>query len=432
MTTPPPPPPTTNADDYVPPAPTAAGFLGRLIWLCLLLFVATVVLEVTALRVGEHSGTTYGAARAQFEQSWGGPIAIRPPRFVLGYTVDVVETNPVTGVREPVPTRKETSLVPASIVLETDLAYGPHKSGWHSFKAFEVHQREQYAVVNTTGHTGTLGIVVDRPDAASLVYDFVVTVDEQPLADPALEQERTLRRDFTPGEAATVAVTLSTKGVDEYRVRLSDWKDVVVPALRATLRVDTERFALVRFGLPHTRTWDGSHGVVTFTVDDFAANQDLGVSFVGDTQHLHRVRELVAAAPVATVLFLALVFVWAHVRGARPHGFNYLFVALAHTFYFLFLAYLVRFIGLWASIGASALAMLLMFAVSVPVSFGPRFALRTVLPYLLLLTVGFTALFLLPAFKGIAFLVFVFVLLLTIMAPVARTPPGSWVGRAPD
>ena len=50
-----------------------------LVWLGALILAGSILLELTAARVGEHKSSTYGFAYFQFQEGWGGEIGIIPP-----------------------------------------------------------------------------------------------------------------------------------------------------------------------------------------------------------------------------------------------------------------------------------------------------------------------------------------------------------------
>ena len=60
---------------------TAGKIFAMMVWLGALAVAGSVVLSLTAARVGEHKSSTYGNAYTQFQNSWGGEIAILPPVF---------------------------------------------------------------------------------------------------------------------------------------------------------------------------------------------------------------------------------------------------------------------------------------------------------------------------------------------------------------
>ena len=395
-------------------------------WLLLVWFVATVALVVAGSRVGANANTTYGSAEQEFEASWGGHIALDPPRFWLDrqYTEQVVDKDLKAWVT--MARTERIPLLPTNVVLTADIRSGVQRSGWLTFDAYEVRCKDTYTIRNTSGYAGSLLVEVDRPEAAALVYDYTLAVAGELVPEVRLGAPFPVVADFAVGAERPVNITLSTKGVETYQYALSNWKDQVLPHLDATLTVDSDRFSLLRFGLPHTRSVAGPVTTVHFDVGQFSSNEDLGITFAATTQSLDRVAELVGSAPIAVGLFLAVLFVWSQLLRARFNAFFYLFAALTPATYFLFLSYAVRYFGLVASFSLSAGMMLALFALTVPSALGRSFALRVALPYLLVLTLGFSGIFLLPVFKGVAFLGFAFVVGLSVLVPVARANLARW------
>lgn len=199
-----------------------------------------------------------------------------------------------------------------------------------------------------------------------------------------------------------------------------------MPQLTARLRVNTDQFALLRFGLPHTRTVENGVSTVAFEVRDFAASQDIGINFVAERQDLDRVDELMLASPTTSVLLILGTLAWAQVRRVRIRGLNYGFIVGTHTFFFLFLAYLIRYLGFYASVGIALALGAVCFQVTVRPGVERGFALRTLAPLMVVLTAGYCALFLAPALKGVMTLSFFFVGFLGVLAPLARGGFESW------
>ena len=72
---------------------TAARIIGMLIWLGGLTIAGSILLGLTASRVGEHKSSTYGSAYLDFQNSWGGEIGLVPPKFNLKRRYQVSEYN---------------------------------------------------------------------------------------------------------------------------------------------------------------------------------------------------------------------------------------------------------------------------------------------------------------------------------------------------
>ncbi len=384
----------------------------------------TIVLVAAVARIERGAATTYGESNASFEASWGSRLSQAVPVFALRHTwmVDSVEKE----VRALRPHYAELPLVPRSADFDVTLEHGSLEHGWLTFQAFTARQRAVFVVENTTSHAGGLRLTMESPDGAALAYDYRVAIDTAPVKSPVLGEAATVVASMLPGESHTIAIDLSTHGTDSYRLRLSDWSKVIVPRVRAQLSVNTDQFALVNFGLPHTRTHEGGTSTVVYELADFASRQDAGVTFVADTQSFALASDLVTTSPAGLALFLLGALVWAQVRGVAVHPFHYALLGMVYCFYFLFLAYLIRYVGLGPAFVVSEALTLLAFAVTIMPLFDRGFSTRTLLPLLVVLTLGFSMLFLIPAFKGVALLSFFFLTFLAFVGSAARSDRGSW------
>ncbi len=381
----------------------------------MLLIGSAVVLWFAALRVGQNAPTSYGAERTTFEENWGGSIEQPLPEFWLMY--DALSRR---------------NVVPTRTTVDITLDHGTRRQGWLDFQAYTLTQTARFDVTNPDEAPGRLWLRLDRPGASALVYDYTVAVGGVPVAGPRLGDAMDLGIDLEPGATVPIAMTLSTNGTDRYALLLSQWRGALVPNFTATLHVDTDQFALLRYGLPHTRTNEGGRSTVVFDVHEFSAEQDVGVQFVTGSQDFDRVHELLQQSPAAVALLLLGSFVWSQVRQKRVPPLRWAYLVMVHCFYFLFLGYLVRYLSLGPAVAVSLFLSLGSFAVTVPAAVGYRLAWRTLFPILLALTAGYTALYLIPVFKGIAVLSFFFAGFMAIVAPLARADVGKWPAWCDD
>lgn len=401
----------------------------HLVGLLALTFVATVVLLVAASRVGDDAPTTFGAERSVFEANWGGPLEQALPQFWLER--EELRTATVDDRRFEKVETVQTVLVPVDAAFDITLTHGTQKQGWLSFQAYEAREAAEFTVENTSAHAGRLMVQVNRPSGSVLVHDYTLRLGGTLVRAPVLGNTIELV-DLAPGESVHVALTLASNGTDRFALMLSDWAGALVPHFRATLRVDTDRFALLRYGLPHERTNEGGGSTVVFDVSQFSAAQDVGVNFVNDEADFSRVHDLMGTSPLAAALLLFGTFVWAQVRGLRIGFLRWTFLAMVHTFYFCFVSYLVRYTTLGPAAAAALVLCTGSFAVTIPPAFGYTFAWRTMYPLLLALTVGYTLVFLVPVFKGLAVLSFFFVGFMALVAPLARSDVSKWPLVADD
>ena len=127
-------------------AGAALRLAGLAVWLGTLLAIGSVVLLVAGSRIGEHRASTYGQAYDDFRASWGGQIDVTPPRFWLERRYVEREPNEALGDWVEVSRVESLDLVPRSVALEVDLAYGERQRGWLRFRTFEARTVERYHV----------------------------------------------------------------------------------------------------------------------------------------------------------------------------------------------------------------------------------------------------------------------------------------------
>jgi hypothetical protein len=129
---------------------------------------------------------------------------------------------------------------------------------------------------------------------------------------------------------------------------------------------------------------------------------------------------------MSLVFFLVVIFLFSQIYAIKFNALHYLFVGMINVFYFLFVAYLIRFFGLTITFGVSILLTAIMFILYCPNVFGWRFASRVVGSYLFLLTVVFSLIFLLPILQGLLFVILIFLVFMSIMVFVSRSDISKW------
>ncbi len=135
---------------------TAARIFGILIWLGGLAIAGSIILTLTASRVGEHKSSTYGNAYRQFQDSWGGEIGAVPPKFKLKRTYVVSQFNSASEQYELVEKTEQIPLMPKSIKIDSTVDYGEQEKSLLVFNAFEAQTTEAYVVPNRTNYSGEL------------------------------------------------------------------------------------------------------------------------------------------------------------------------------------------------------------------------------------------------------------------------------------
>jgi len=214
--------------------------------------------------------------------------------------------------------------------------------------------------------------------------------------------------------------------MDVFKYNLSEFQNSVIERLRATIRVNTDEFDIYRFGLPHTTDVTTAGATVQFDVSDFSTTQDLGVTFTAKQRYLDQIQSLMTYSPISLILFLVVIFFFSQIYAVQFNAFHYLFLGMIDVFYYLFVAYLVRYFGIVPTFGISIALTAAMFLLYCPNVFGRWFAFRVAGVYLFLLTVVFSLIFMLPIFRGLLFVILIFVIFMSIMTFVSRSDISKW------
>lgn len=399
-----------------------------LVWLGGLALAGSIILSLTASRVGEHKSSTYGNAYVQFQNSWGGEIGIVPPQFSLVRKYTESEFNSTSKQYEVVEKTEKFALVPRSISIDSNLDYGEQERDLLIFNAFEAKNQETYILVNKTGYEGELTVNVTKPENANLLYDYTITIPSRNnlVVRPVMEKAIVLISDLAVGEQVEVIVTYSTKGMDVFKYNLSAYQDNVIEGLKANIKLNTKEFEIYRFGLPHETKTTTNGADIQFSVDDFSTTQDMGVTFISKQRYLDQIQSLMNYSPMSLTLFLVVIFFFSQIYAVKFNAFHYLFLAMIDVFYYLFVAYLIRFFGVVPTFGIAILLTAIMFLVYCPNVFGWWFASRVAGVYLFLLTVVFSLIFLMPIFRGLLFVILIFLIFMSIMIFVSRSDMSKW------
>ncbi len=397
-----------------------------LLWLVALIVAGSLVLELTAARVGEHKSSTYGYAYVLFQQGWGGEIGLIPPEFTLkrDYTEQVF--NKDADRYEDVARTATYQIVPRSIDIQSDVVYAEKVRSLLVFNAFEVHNEETYVIINTTDYAGELQVKVTKPENANIMYDYTITLPGDQVVRPVMGSAVVLLPAMPKGEQVEVVIRYSTKGMDIFKYNLSAYQNNIIQGLKARFTINTREYAIYREGLPHTETFNGDNAVLEFEVKDFSTTQDMGVAFLQKQLYLDRVQSLMNFSPVSLILFLVVVFFFSQIFAVRFNAFHYFFLGVVDVFYYLFVAYLIRFFSIIPTFAIAVVLTAAMFLLYSPNVFGKWFAYRVVGLYLFLLTVVFSLIFLLPIFQGLLFVVLVFLIFTSIMVFTARSDISNW------
>jgi hypothetical protein len=294
--------------------------------------------------------------------------------------------------------------------------YGEQERDFLVFNAFQAQNTDTYVVVNKTNYSGELLVKLTKPENANLMYDYTVVLPAQGdhVIRPEMGKAIVLMPKMSVGEDVEITITYATKGMDVFKYNLSAYQNNVVESLQAQIKLNTNEFEIYRFGLPHDTETTSTGATIRFNVDDFSTTQDLGITFMSKQRYLDQIQSLMNYSPVSLILFLVVIF------------FHYLFIAMIDVFYYLFVAYLVRYFNIIPTFGISIALTAVMFLVYCPNVLGWRFAGRVAGVYLFLLTAIFSLIFLMPIFRGLMFVILIFLIFISIMIFVSRSDISKW------
>jgi hypothetical protein len=269
---------------------------------------------------------------------------------------------------------------------------------------------------------------VTKPENANLLFDYKIVLPAQNnrVIQPAMDRSVVLIPELPEGEQAEIVITYATKGMDVFKYNLSAYQNSVVESLQAHIKIDVNEFGIYRFGLPHDFEITSDGAEINFDVENFSTTQDLGITFLAKQRYLDQIQSLINFSPLSLALFLVVIFFFSQVYAVRFNAFHYLFLGMIDVFYFLFVAYLIRYLGILPTFGISIALTAAMFFAYCPNVLGWRFAMRIAGVYLFLLTVIFSLIFLMPIFQGLLFVILVFAVFLSLMIFISRSDLSKW------
>jgi len=407
---------------------TSGRVFAILLWIGGITVAGSVILMIAASRIGEHKSSTYGNAYRQFQDSWGGEIEILPPEFFLERTFAETVFDSLLKRDKQIIKIEKSALIPKSITLSSKIHYNEQETGFLTFNAFEAACSEIYAIRNSTSYSGKLYINLKTPQNANLIYGYKIRLPRHETAEyqPKMGEPTFLVPEFKAQDELEVIVVYSTKGMDVFKYNLAEYRNNMIGELQANFEVNTNNYEVYRFGLPHEIETTTEGARIKFKVDNFSTTQDVGIVFESRQIYLDQIQDMVSYAPLSLTLFILVIFVFSQIRAIKFHPLHYLFLASINVFYFLFVAYLIRFFGIKTTLGISTILTVLMFFSYGPQVLGWRFASRIAGLYLFLLTTLYSMIFLMPVFRGLSLVVLIFLIFMSIMIAISRSNIAEW------
>jgi inner membrane protein involved in colicin E2 resistance len=406
-------------------SPPRIGFL--IVWIIFIIIAGSVVLLITSLRVGQQNETTYGQVYKKFVEAWGGEINIIPANFYFEEQYSERKYNAETKKYEEDIKIRNHYVLPQSIFLNSNVNLDKRQEGLIVFNSFIVNIDNDYVLKNTTDFQTNLFIKFNRPENANIIYDYLVFIDDQ-LVDKEynIDESFVLVPEFGQNQEIKVKIRFTTNGIDVYRYKLDVYNKYVMPSFKAVFNINTPKYNILRFSLPHSITKNGSDEQLTVEMKNFSTNQDVGVSFVSIINDLDQVERLVEFSPVSLAMFLVLVFILSQIKNISFHSVHYMFIAIINAFYFLFIAYIIRFFNIFLTLSLAFILTAIMYVLYIPNVTNKRFAFKILAPYHFALTTILSLIFLLPIYRGVSLITFLFVTFLSIMIPIGKSDFSKW------
>jgi hypothetical protein len=389
--------------------------IGSLVsWLLFIIMAGSIVLLITSLRVGQQNETTYGQVYKNFVGSWGGEINIIPADFY--FEKQYSENEP-----------EKEYVLPQSILINSNIKLDKKREGLITFNSFVVNMENEYVLKNTTDFQNNLFIKFNRPENANIIYDYLVFINNQLLEkEYNIDDPFILLSEFGQNEEIKIKTRFATNGIDIFRYKLDVYNRYVMRSFKAIFNINTSKYNILRFGLPHTIKKNGPDEQLAIEINNFSTNQDVGISFISIINDLDQIERLVKFSPVSLAMFLILVLILSQIQNINFSSVHYMFIAIINVFYFLFIAYIIRFFNIFLTLSFAFILTAIMYVLYVPNVTSKNFAFRILAPYHFALTTILSLIFLLPIYRGVSLITFLFVIFLSIMIPIGKSDFSKW------
>jgi len=390
-------------------------------WIILIVAAGSIALIITSLRVGQQNDTTYGNVYKKFINSWGGEISIIPSDFYFEEEYTEKENNV-----EIIKFRKHY-LVPDSIAVNSAIDLDKKREGLIFFNSFLADIDNEYILTNNTSFQNNLFVKFKRPENASILYDYLVIIDNKALdVEIRIDEPFILLPEFNQNQKVKIKVLFKTKGIDVLKYKLAVYNKYIIQSFKSVYNINTSKYNLLQFGLPHEITKNGTGEQLAIEMNNFNTNQDVGITFISIINDLDQIERLIRFSPVSLCLFITLAFILSQMNNVKFHPVHYLFIAIINVLYFLFISYIIRFINIFYTLTFTFLLTSAMYILYIPNVTNKKFAFKILAPYHFALTTILSVIFLLPIYRGISLIIFLFVVFLSIMIPIGKSDISKW------
>jgi hypothetical protein len=311
--------------------------------------------------------------------------------------------------------------------LDSNVNLDKKREGLIAFNSFLADVNNEYVLTNNTSFRDNLFVTFQRPENANILYDYLVIINGKPVtAEFTVGEPFVLLEEFDHNQTVQVNIRFKTNGIDVIKYKISAYNKFVIKSFRAAFNINTSAYNLLQFGLPNKITKNGAGEQFVIEMNNFSTKQDVGISFVSIVNDLDQIERLIRFSPVSLFLFLLLVFILSQMNAVQFNFIHYLFIGIINIFYFLFISYIIRFFNIFPTLAFAFLLTSIMYVLYIPNITNKKFAYKILAPYHFALTTILSVIFLLPIYRGVSLIIFLFVIFLSIMVPIGKADFSNW------
>lgn len=304
-----------------------------------------------------------------------------------------------TTAEEIVRTRVPLSLEQTRAAVDFKLDHRRKGLLWYS--TYGVGFTGNFRFRNTTSSDS---VVLEFPlPAAQAIYDDLrVTVNGAPASYEIRDQAIVTTTKIPPGDAASLAVSYRSQGLDTWHYTLG--RDVAaVRDFELVMRTNFDEIDFPENTLsPTAKAKENEGWRLSWQYANLLSGFQIGMDMPQKLQPGPLAGQIALFAPVSLLFFFAVMFIITTIRGIDLHPMNYAFLAAAFFAFHLLMAYLVDHISIHlAFVIASAVSIALVVSY-LRLVVGPRFALREAAIAQFIYLVLFSYAFFFTGFTGLA------------------------------
>lgn len=296
-----------------------------------------------------------------------------------------------------------TALPLESSKIDVDLQLEHRQKGLLWYSTYKVAFSGIYGFHNPSDKEQSVNFKLQFPTAQAIYDNLTFTVDGNPVALSNVQNSAAAAVKVGAGQTATLAITYSSQGLNEWRYSFGSGE--VVQVRDFTLRMKTN-FKDIDFPdntlSPSEKTETGNGWDLNWTYKSLLSGYQIAMVMPEKLQPGPLAGKISFFAPVSLFFFFFLMLIITTMRGIDLHPMNYFFLAAAFFSFHLLLAYLVDHVSIHASFAIASVVSVLLVVSYLRLVVGIRFASREAALAQFIYLVMFSYAFFLKGFTGLA------------------------------